>query len=142
VALSLSACGTRLTTASEGAQRLFVRSAEDLKVDAAASTFRLVKVNPQTLHVSDRPLRIAGNLKLADDLRTWKQGRDNFGADPPNATLSVYEPGRAGPAWAVGAVPRAASACVPGTASAGRASPARVGSGGDGRMPWASTLPS
>jgi hypothetical protein len=32
---------------------------------------------------------------MADYLKTWKEGRDNFGADPPNATLSVYEPGRA-----------------------------------------------
>jgi hypothetical protein len=32
---------------------------------------------------------------MADYLKTWKEGRDNFGADPPNATLSVYEPGQA-----------------------------------------------
>ena len=51
--------------------------------------------SPQTLYFSDRPLRMAGNLKMADYLKTWKEGRDNFGADPPNATLSVYEPGRA-----------------------------------------------
>lgn len=77
------------------AQLMFVQSADDVKVDAAASTFRLVKVNQQTVYFSDRPQRIAGNLKLADYLMTWKEGRDNFGADPPNATLSVYEPGQA-----------------------------------------------
>jgi hypothetical protein len=76
-------------------QLMYVQSAEDLRVDAARSTLRLVKVNPQTLYFSDRPERIAGNLKMADYLKTWKDGRDNFGADPPNATLSVYEPGRA-----------------------------------------------
>jgi hypothetical protein len=54
-----------------------------------------VKVNQQTLYFSDRPLRIAGHLTMADYLKTWKEGRDNFGADPPNATLSVIEPGRA-----------------------------------------------
>ena len=47
--------------------------------DAAASTFRLVKVNPQTVYFSDRPQRIAGNLKMADYLKTWKEGRDNSG---------------------------------------------------------------
>lgn len=94
-ALSLAACGTTSTTSSDGPQLMFVQSAEDLKVDAAKSTFRLVKVNPQTLYFSDRPQRLAGNLKMADYLKTWKEGRDNFGADPPNATLSVYEPGRA-----------------------------------------------
>ena len=76
-------------------QLMYVQSAEDLRVDAARSTLRLVKVNPQTLYFSDRPKRVAGHLKMADYLKTWKEGRDNFGADPPNATLSVYDPGRA-----------------------------------------------
>jgi hypothetical protein len=83
------------------AQLMFIHSAEDLKVDAATSTFRLGKVNPQTVYFSDRPQRIAGNLKLADYLKTWKEGRDNFNADPPNATLSVYEPGQAEPTLVV-----------------------------------------
>jgi hypothetical protein len=75
---------------------MFVQIAEDLKVDAAAKTLRLVKVNQQTLYFSDRPVRIAGHLKMADYLKEWtaKAGKDNFGADPPNATLSVYEPGQ------------------------------------------------
>ena len=75
---------------------MFVQSAEDLKVDPAASTFRLVKVNQQTLYFSDRPVRIAGHIKMADYLKEWtaKAGKDNFAADPPNATLSVYEPGQ------------------------------------------------
>ena len=82
-------------------QLMYVQSAEDLRVDPAKGTLRLVKVNPQTLYFSDRPNRIAGNLKMADYLETWKKGRDNFGADPPNATLSVYEPGRADPTLVV-----------------------------------------
>jgi len=82
-------------------QLMYVQSAEDLRVDAGKSTLRLVKVNPQTLYFSDRPQRIAGNLKMADYLKTWKEGRDNFGADPPNATLSVYEPGRSDPTLVV-----------------------------------------
>jgi hypothetical protein len=94
--LSLVACATTTKTSSE-AQLMFVQSAEDLKVDAAKSTFRLVKVNQQTLYFSDRPKRIAGHLKMADYLKEWtaKAGKDNFKADPPNATLSVYEPGKA-----------------------------------------------
>lgn len=83
------------------AQLMFVQSADDLQVDAARSTLRLVKVNQQTLYFSDRPKRIAGDLKLADYLKTWKEGRDSFNADPPNATLSVFEPGRAEPALVV-----------------------------------------
>ena len=83
------------------AQLMFVQSAEDLRVDANRSTLRLVKVNAQTVYFSDRPKRIAGNLTMADYLKTWKEGRDNFNADPPNATLSVYEPGRADPTLVV-----------------------------------------
>ena len=66
------------------------------RVDPATKTLRLVKVNPQTLYFSDRPVRIAGHLKMADYLTEWtaKAGKDNFGKDPPNATLSVYEPGQ------------------------------------------------
>jgi hypothetical protein len=96
VMLSMVACATTSTTSSQAPQLMFVQSAEDLKVDSAASTFRLVKVNQQTLYFSDRPVRIAGHLKMADYLKEWtaKAGKDNFGADPPNATLSIYEPGQ------------------------------------------------
>jgi hypothetical protein len=98
-AVVLAGCaGSQAPGAAAGAsqaQLMFIQTAENVRVDAAKSTLRLVKVNPQTLYFSDRPERIAGNLKMADYLKTWKDGRDNFGADPPNATLSVYEPGRA-----------------------------------------------
>lgn len=98
-AITLAGCaGSQAPSADAGgskAQLMFVQSADDVKVDAATSTLRLVKVNQQTLYFSDRPQRITGNLKMADYLKTWKEGRDNFGADPPNATLSVYEPGQA-----------------------------------------------
>ena len=98
VVLPLSACSGPAvnTSSSETPQLMFVQSAEDLKVDSAANTLRLVKVNQQTLYFSDRPQRIAGHLKMADYLHEWtaKAGQDNFGQDPPNATLSVYEPGQ------------------------------------------------
>ena len=96
VALSMAACATTSTTSSSDAQLMFVQSAEDLRVDAAKSTFRLVKVSQQTLYFSDRPQRLAGHLKMADYLKEWTAaaGKDNFGADPPNAALSVYEPGQ------------------------------------------------
>ena len=97
VLLSMTAFATTSATASPAPQLMFVQSAEDLKTDQAASTFRLVKVNQQTLYFSDRPVRIAGHIKMADYLKEWtaKAGKDNFAADPPNATLSVYEPGQA-----------------------------------------------
>ena len=93
----MSALATTSAIAAETPQLMFVQSAEDLKVDPAKSTFRLVKVNQQTMYFSDRPQRIVGHIKMADYLKEWtaKAGKDNFGADPPNATLSVYEPGKA-----------------------------------------------
>jgi hypothetical protein len=104
-AAALAGCaGSQAPAADAGgsqAQLMFVQIAEDLRVDTARSTLRLVKVNPQTLYFSDRPKRIAGNLTLADYLKTWKEGRDSFNADPPNATLSVLEPGRADPTLVV-----------------------------------------
>jgi hypothetical protein len=76
---------------------MFVQVAEDLVVDAAKSTFRLVNVNQQTLYVSNRPERIAGHIKMPAYLREWTPGAgpDNLGSDAPNATLSVYESGQA-----------------------------------------------
>ena len=96
VVLSMAAWAATSTAAAEAPQLMFVQSADDLKVDTAKSTFRLVKVNQQTLYFTDRPKRIAGHIKMADYLKEWtaKAGKDNFGADPPNATLSVYEPGK------------------------------------------------
>ena len=98
---ALAGCANAPTPAANAgqsqAQLMFVQSAEDVRVDATRSTLRLVKVNPQTVYFSDRPERIAGNIRMADYLKTWKDGRDNFGADPPNATLSIYEPGRSEP---------------------------------------------
>jgi len=99
VVLSVAVCAATATASaasSETPQYMFVQIAEDVKVDAAAKTFRLVKVSQQTLYFSDRPVRIAGHLKMADYLKEWtaKAGKDNFGEDPPNAVLSVYEPGQ------------------------------------------------
>lgn len=75
-------------------QLMFVQMSEDLSVDTAKHKLRLVKVSPQTLYFSDRPVRLAGHIKMADYLETWKTGKDNFGEDPPNASLSVYQPGQ------------------------------------------------
>ncbi len=109
VMLSMAACGKASTTADTSttsntatpsagpATFMFVQSADDLKVDPAKSTFRLVKVNPQTLYFSDRPQRIAGHVKMPEYLAEWTRadGPDNFSKNPPNATLSAYEPGQA-----------------------------------------------
>ncbi len=77
-------------------QLMFVQTADRVEIDTAAQTLRLVDVGPQTLYFADRPERIAGHVKMDAFMAEWtaKAGADNFGADPPNATLSVYEPGK------------------------------------------------
>src|SRR6266852_9424763 len=87
--------GLPLARADENkVQLMFVQTADDLKADG--NTLRLVNVNQQTLYFSDRPVRIAGHLRMPAYMDEWKagEGPDNFGSDPPNATLSVYESGR------------------------------------------------
>src|SRR5262245_1510185 len=76
---------------------MFVQLADKVEIDSEPKTLRLVDVGGQTLYFADRPERIAGHLQMDDFLDEWteKAGADNFGADPPNATLSVYEPGKA-----------------------------------------------
>jgi len=79
----------------EKVQLMFVQTAENFKVEPTAKKLRLVNVNQQVLYFSDRPQRIAGHLTMPAYLDEWKagEGPDNFAADPPNATLSVYEGG-------------------------------------------------
>ena len=76
---------------------MFVQLADNVEIDAAAETLRLVDVAKQTLYFADRPERIAGHIQMDAYLEEWtsKAGSDNFGADPPNATISIYEPGKA-----------------------------------------------
>jgi len=75
-------------------QLMFVQTADDFKADG--KTLRLINVGQHTLYFSDRPVRIAGHLTMPAYMDEWKagEGPDSFGANPPNATLSVYEPGR------------------------------------------------
>jgi hypothetical protein len=84
------------TPPQQKVQLMFVQTAEDIKIDPTTKTLRLVNVNKQTLYFSDRPNRIAGNLTMAAYMDEWtaRAGKDNFANDPPNATLSIYEPGR------------------------------------------------
>jgi hypothetical protein len=75
---------------------MFVQIADDVQADSATQTLRLRGVGQQTLYFSDRPNRIAGHVTMAEYLQQWtpEAGPDNLGADPPNATLSVYAPGQ------------------------------------------------
>jgi hypothetical protein len=91
--LSLARADENKKAEANKVQLMFVQTAEDLKADG--NTLRLVNVNQQTLYFSDRPVRIAGHLTMPAYMDEWKagEGPDNFGSNPPNATLSVYESG-------------------------------------------------
>ncbi len=92
IAASMLSMAPLARAGEEKIQLLFVQTAEDLKADD--KTFRLVNVGQQILFFSDRPVRMAGHLTMPAYLDDWKEseGPDNFSADPPNATLSVFEP--------------------------------------------------
>lgn len=77
-------------------QLMFVQLAEAIKVDEAGKSIRLIGVSPHTVYFSDRPERLAGHIRMAAYLEEWtaKAGADNFGKDPPNAALSVFEEGQ------------------------------------------------
>jgi hypothetical protein len=75
-------------------QLLFVQNAQGVVVDKDKGTLTLKGVGPTTLFFSDRPYRLAGHYTTEEYLELWDDGKDSFLADPPNATLSVFEPGK------------------------------------------------
>jgi hypothetical protein len=66
---------------------LFVQNAASGNFDGKTLTMK--GVGP-TLFFSDRPERIAGQVRTSDFVGHWTKGADNFAANPPNATLSVF----------------------------------------------------
>lgn len=70
---------------------LFVQTSGGMQADA--NKLRLVDVGEQTVYFSDRPNRIAGHIHLDKFVNGWSKGDDSFAENPPNAVLSVYEPG-------------------------------------------------
>jgi hypothetical protein len=87
---------TQAVAADAQMQLMFVQSADSLKADD--KTLRLVNVSQQAIWFSDRPVRQAGHMSLKDYMKEWTAaaGPNNFSKDPPNATLSVYQPGKDG----------------------------------------------
>ena len=80
-----------LSGAAEQGDFLFVQTARGMTFDPAASKITLEGVSPVTLFFSDRPERIAGNMKTTAFVPLWSEGKDSFLADPPNVDISVLE---------------------------------------------------
>jgi len=70
---------------------LFVQSAKGMTFDKSTSKLTLTGVSPVTVFFTDRPERIAGNMKTAAFIPFWSEGKDSFKSDPPNADVSVLE---------------------------------------------------
>ncbi|HEY6363380.1 MAG TPA: hypothetical protein VI585_01185 [Candidatus Binatia bacterium] len=70
---------------------LFVQTAKGMSFDKSTNKLTLEGVSPITLFFSDRPERIAGNMKTAAFVPFWSTGKDSFLSDPPNADISVLE---------------------------------------------------
>ena len=72
---------------------LFVQTSKGMAFDAHQNRLTLRGVSPVTLFFTDRPERIAGNMKTAHFVPFWSEGTNSFLSDPPNADLSVLADG-------------------------------------------------
>jgi len=92
-ALTLILLGGAVAAAEEEktADFLFVQSAKSMKFDSATNKLTLENVSPMTLFFTDRPERIAGNMKTTAFLPFWSEGKDSFKSDPPNADVSIVD---------------------------------------------------
>lgn len=70
---------------------LFVQTAKGVTFDKATSKLTLHGVSPITVFFSDRPERIAGNMKTTTFVPFWSSGKDSFLSDPPNADISIVQ---------------------------------------------------
>ena len=68
---------------------LFVQNADSVTLENGVLT--LEGISPTTLYFSDRPERITAHGSTAEFISYWGSGggKDNFGKNPPNATLSI-----------------------------------------------------
>ena len=72
---------------AEKVELLFVQNSTAGSYDG--KTLTLKGVGP-TIYFSDRPQRIAGQVRTAEFIGHWDKGSDNFVENPPNATLSIF----------------------------------------------------
>ncbi len=77
--------------APKEADFLFVQSAKGMTFNKTTNKLTLTGVSPVTVFFTDRPERIAGNMKTAAFIPFWSEGRDSFKSNPPNADVSIVE---------------------------------------------------
>jgi hypothetical protein len=69
----------------------FVQSTKSVQFDAGSGVLTLKDVSPVMIWFTDRPQHLAGHEMVQDFVGTWGKGKDSFAADPPNATLSMFQ---------------------------------------------------
>src|SRR6476469_5489685 len=70
---------------------LFVQTAKGMSFDKSTNKLTLDGIGSTTLFFTDRPERIAGNMKTTAFIPFWSTGKDSFLSDPPNADVSILE---------------------------------------------------
>ena len=69
---------------------LFVQSAKSVQFATDTKLLTLSDISPQTVFFSDRPERVAGNMRTVDFVPFWSDGKNSFLKDPPNADVSIF----------------------------------------------------
>jgi hypothetical protein len=64
---------------------MFVQVGDGFTTDGKTLTIK--GVAPQTLMFTDRPERMTGDVSTVKFVENWNTGKDDFQADPPNATI-------------------------------------------------------
>ena len=91
---ALPLASARAQTAKEQGKQadfLFVQTAKSMSFDKSTNKLTLEGISSTTLFFSDRPERIAGNMKTSAFVPFWSTGKDSFLSDPPNADISILE---------------------------------------------------
>jgi hypothetical protein len=57
---------------------LFVQSAKSMEFATDTKLLKLSGISPQTIFFSDRPERVAGNMRTVDFVPFWSNGRTVF----------------------------------------------------------------
>lgn len=89
---AITAASDKEPPKTEKVQMLFVQNAQHAELNNGKLIMK--GLNPATVFFSDRPDRIAGHMTTEEFMPLWKDGKDSFTADPPNANLSIFGKGK------------------------------------------------
>ena len=91
IAVSLASVAHAAEEPPKEADFLFVQTAKGMTFDKSTGKLNLQGVSPITVAFSDRPERIAANMRTAAFVPFWSKGKDSFLSEPPNADVSILE---------------------------------------------------